>query len=309
MSHVLVFDRNCTACHDGQETINNLFDHDQTTFSLTGKHQVAICEDCHSGAVDVASFTDAPTACINCHLDHHSGNLSLHCEDCHSSQSWTSIIYDHSQTGFILDGGHSSILCTACHLDLDFQGLSPDCVSCHLKDEPHQAELGADCAACHTTATWLEIQFDHSGPYSEKCLFCHRAESPVNHYPGQCSACHLTSAWLPATFDHQIAQAYDCKACHNPDTPSNHYGGQCSICHSTSWWKPSTIKHTFPINHEGASGKCTNCHNTYPAYTCYKCHEHSQSEVKNEHEGVSNLNNCIRCHWDGQKHDDDGDDD
>jgi hypothetical protein len=143
----------------------------------------------------------------------------------------------------------------------------------------------------------------------ENCALCHQNDSPEDHYPGQCSACHVTPGWLPATFNHTVAQATDCQACHVTDKPVNHFSGQCSICHSTSRWKPSTINHTFPVNHEGAQGICTNCHipPNYYAYTCYQCHEHSRSEVKKEHEGVSNIDNCIRCHWDGRKHDDDDD--
>lgn len=312
-SHIIVFDANCTACHDGQESINQSFNHDLPKFSLTGKHTETICENCHAGAINLESFKDPPTACAACHQDQdaHSSFLGTLCENCHNAKDWKPALYDHAQTTFILDGGHTSIACSDCHPDPTFQGLSSACISCHQDDEPHQDQFGSDCTLCHTTTNWNEIRFDHAGPYAENCALCHQDDSPSDHYPGQCSACHTPSGWLPATFNHSVAQATDCQACHIPDKPVNHFNGQCLICHSTSRWKPSTINHTFPINHEGAQGSCDNCHipNNYPAYTCYLCHEHSRSEVKKEHKDVSNIDNCIRCHWDGRKHDDDDDDD
>ena len=193
-----------------------------------------------------------------------------------------------------------------CHVDPTFQGQDPACVSCHLQDEPHEGQFGTDCALCHTTLIWEEIVFDHSNPGFEDCTSCHLPDSPVPHYPGQCSACHQVNGWLPASFDHAVARARDCLGCHKPDLPNNHYGGQCSICHTTDAWKPAYFNHTFPVNHEGANNRCELCHSStnYSSYTCYNCHEHSRSNVLEEHGNISNLNDCIRCHWDGREHGD-----
>jgi hypothetical protein len=42
-------------------------------------------------------------------------------------------------------------------------------------------------------------------------------------------------------------------------------------------------------------------------YNCYDCHEHPQSEIEKKHteEGISNFSNCVRCHPDGRKEEDD----
>ena len=304
--HLSDFGEDCLACHDGVETINMSFSHLGTRFLLTGKHLLANCASCHAGETDLGQFANTSSDCLDCHLDddaHHS-NLGVKCGDCHTASSWKPALYDHQSTGFILDGGHAELSCRDCHLDPTFQGAESDCQSCHLDDEPHQGLFGAECSLCHTTSNWLDIQFDHSGSYTSFCDACHQEDSPANHYQGQCSACHLVSGWLPATFDHRVAQATDCQNCHLPDVPQNHFGGQCSLCHSIFQWKPATINHTFPTNHEGAQNRCPLCHvnNNYYGYNCYQCHEHNRTEVKKEHEGISNLDNCIRCHWDGRKH-------
>jgi hypothetical protein len=310
--HIHTYDLKCTACHDGVESINKDFDHTLAAFQLSGKHQEVLCEDCHFGATDLLMFKSAPQLCLACHQeqDVHENSLGTLCEKCHTPSGWTQAFYDHNLTGFILDGGHTDLSCDSCHPDPTFQGLNPDCISCHLEDDLHKNQLGTDCTFCHSTVSWSDTHFDHEGPFAENCGLCHRGDSPVPHYLGQCSACHITSAWLPATFNHSVAQATDCLSCHDIDRPANHFSGQCSICHSTTGWKPANINHTFPITHRGAEGVCNNCHdpNNYPAYTCYKCHEHSRSEVKKEHEGVNDLDNCVRCHWDGREHGDGGGD-
>jgi hypothetical protein len=310
--HSSIYSMDCLSCHDGLETINSSFDHSQASFVLNGKHSQISCDACHSGSEDLDAFFDTPELCFECHLedDIHLGFLGVQCQNCHQPTGWLPGLYDHTLTGFFLKDAHANLPCSDCHTDLTFQGQSPDCFSCHKDDEPHQGEFGTDCTICHSATTWTEIHFDHAGPYSSNCSYCHQKDSPINHYQAQCSACHITSAWLPATFNHAAVGATDCQSCHIQDRPANHFAGQCSICHSTSRWKPANFNHTFPITHGGAGGSCSKCHTTsnYYAYTCYQCHEHSKSEVKKEHEGVSNLDNCIRCHWDGRKHEDGGGD-
>jgi len=46
--------------------------------------------------------------------------------------------------------------------------------------------------------------------------------------------------------------------------------------------------------------KCSRCHenNDYKKYTCYGCHEHSRSNIREEHleEGIRDFENCTECH-------------
>ncbi len=391
-AHTALFGFGCRACHDGLETYGANFDHNDYPFPLVGKHADVACEDCHLDAKDLAMLQATSQACLACHaeMDVHEGALGAQCEQCHSPQGWDLVDYDHSKTGFSLEGGHADVACRDCHSDQTFQNADPACFSCHASDDPHNGELGTVCETCHVVISWQEVSFDHTGEFAAKCqtchtgdapanhypgqcsichsttawlpatfdhaaagatdcIACHTQDKPVNHYPGQCSACHTTNAWLPATFDHKTAGATDCISCHTPDKPANHYAGQCSACHSinawlpasfdhkaagatdciachsadkpanhysgqcstchsTSAWEPASFSHTFPLNHGGANQECTLCHTStnYSSYTCYGCHEHTPANIQDEHEGISNLNDCVRCHPDGREHDEDG---
>ena len=283
-----------------------------SVFPLLGKHLAVSCADCHQTASTLEQLRLTPTECESCHLedDVHQGVMADKCAVCHSPLGWDQAIFDHSKTGFLLIGGHEDLDCDACHLDATFQSVDAACITCHADDEPHDGQFGEDCTACHVVTSWQEITFSHEGDYAVDCIACHTVDKPANHYPGQCSACHITSGWLPASFDHQVSGATDCLSCHTVDRPGNHFGGQCSTCHSTNAWKPASFSHTFPLDHGGAGQQCQLCHtnSSYTSYTCYGCHEHSPSNIREEHEGISNLDNCVRCHWDGREHDDGGDD-
>jgi hypothetical protein len=274
----------CENCHSPQGWTPANFDHSSTGFQLVGGHEDVVCADCH---VDV-SFSTASPLCASCHLDDdpHNAAFGQACESCHLVTAWLDVTFDH--TG-------------------EFAGL---CQSCHLQDAPAQHYPG-QCSACHSTNAWEPASFDHQVAGATDCQSCHTGDKPANHYGGQCSACHSTNAWEPASFDHQVAGATDCLACHTGDRPANHFTGQCSTCHSTNAWEPASFSHTFPLNHGGANENCDLCHTNqnYTAYTCYGCHEHTQSNIREEHDDVSNIDNCVRCHWDGREHEDEGDDD
>jgi len=312
-NHDAAFGGECLDCHDGLESINSSYAHTEGEFTLSGAHASISCVSCHQGSGSIKEFPLTPSSCLSCHSDKdtHPYPLAFSCESCHSPTSWVTIHFDHNQVGFDLAGGHSQLTCVSCHANLLFEGSSSACFACHEQDEPHQLLFGTVCEECHTPLSWDRIVFDHIGPYAELCATCHETDKPDNHYPGQCSACHQPSAWLPATFNHLDTGATDCLSCHPGDAPANHYEGQCSFCHDTASWLPAYFNHAFPITHGGTQNSCSTCHlsSYYPAYTCYGCHEHNQTEIRNEHEGISNLENCIRCHPDGQKHEDSGDDD
>ena len=176
----------------------------------------------------------------------------------------------------------------------------------HEKTRPANHYPG-QCSVCHSSGGWLPATFDHATAGAEDCVSCHEASRPVNHYNGQCSACHSTDAWLPATFNHQAAGAVDCAACHMNVRPATHYIGQCSMCHSTSTWAGAHFNHSFPMNHGGANGVCTNCHAYADGgpWSCMGCH--SEGSLREEHdEDIASLAaRCLSCHPGGSEGDDD----
>jgi hypothetical protein len=49
---------------------------------------------------------------------------------------------------------------------------------------------------------------------------------------------------------------------------------------------------------------CKTCHTeSLLSYTCYGCHEHTPGDIEEEHrkEGISNFQDCTRCHPTGLK--------
>ena len=69
--------------------------------------------------------------------------------------------FDHSQTGFALDGRHATARCESCHNNAIFKGLPTTCVGCHSglrTNGPKTTGRPAnhipssnECADCHTT--------------------------------------------------------------------------------------------------------------------------------------------------------------
>jgi hypothetical protein len=75
----------------------------------------------------------------------------------------------------------------------------------------------------------------------------------------------------------------------------------CATCHQAPHWKPATFNHNryFPLDGDH-NVACTTCHlgGNYKQYTCYGCHEHQQARIiaKHREEGITNIQNCVRCH-------------
>jgi hypothetical protein len=158
--HVAAWGETCRACHDGVDRFgHNAFDHDHTSFPLTGKHVPARCERCHTKVTTLAGFKQAAAACVSCHQrdDVHKGRLGKACITCHGTDGWKPAIpaskggFDHQKTAFPLTGAHVTVACADCHWQGRLQGTPRQCALCHTKPRDHFA--GA-CDKCHTTASW-----------------------------------------------------------------------------------------------------------------------------------------------------------
>ncbi len=200
-------------------------------FELTGQHAaITDCNACHNGNYNLTS-----SDCLQCHQNdynnaanpnHTAAGIPVTCEDCHTSSGWTPSTFNHTTTGFVLDGAHTSLQCSTCHQGT-ITGLNPDCVSCHQADynsaaNPNHAAAGlpVTCQDCHTTTAFIPSTFDHATTgfqllgvhaqiqcsdchqgtvtgLSPNCLPCHQSEynSAPNHvaqgYPTNCDLCHI----------------------------------------------------------------------------------------------------------------------
>lgn len=201
------FPLECERCHSTSMWAGASFDHNQTGFTLTGRHRNLDCESCHADG-----YAGTPTDCVACHLadyngtddpNHQAAGFPTTCETCHSTQDWNAD-FDHDQTGFRLTGQHRSLECESCHAD-GYAGTPADCAACHLDDyqtaDPNHAAsgFGTDCQTCHNTSDWSDADFDHdasffpiySGKHREawsSCADCHT--NPSNYSVFTCLTCH-----------------------------------------------------------------------------------------------------------------------
>jgi hypothetical protein len=188
-------------------------------------------------------------------------------------------------------------------------------------------KIAQDCFACHTPFL---------GSRPEKCMDCHKVSEiglkttqgvaigrekknvafHQNLIEKDCIACHSdhngVMAFRPIShFSHElliIDMREQCSDCHtNPgDRLHRKLKANCKQCHTTDAWTPATFDHRdyfrFDRHHEA---DCETCHvdNNYNNYTCYGCHEHSRSNIREEHyeEGIYDYENCVECHRSGDE--------
>ncbi len=286
-AHSGQFGTDCAACHTTAGWGGATFDHNQTSFPLSGRHTAAACTQCHANGV----YAGTPTSCVSCHAadDAHNGQFGTDCAACHTTAGWGGATFDHGRTLFPLTGRHTAAACTQCHANGVYAGTPTGCVSCHAADDAHSGQFGTDCAACHTTAGWGGASFDHS-----------RTSFPLtgSHTAVACTQCHAGGVYA--------GTPTSCVACHSaPDSHPSYYGSVCTLCHTTSAWRPVsyTQGHTFPLNHGNAGSRCTTCHtDSFQAYTCYNCHQHDPTETARQHteRGIADLTRCADCHPQGR---------
>jgi hypothetical protein len=184
----------CTSCHDVEQAWRTTdFDHQPTGFELSQAHEKPRCRSCHQND----RFEGAKPACRSCHGTEAPGrHFPQDCAVCHPPTVWSESQLDvaaHAVIGFPLEGAHERVQCASCHAD---QLAAPLCIDCHSSDDPHQNQLGDDCAACHRTRTWLRSTWRHSqigwplrGEHRvADCVDCHAAGFVGT--PRECSACH-----------------------------------------------------------------------------------------------------------------------
>lgn len=152
--------QSCASCHGEVAWKQQVrFDHDLTRFPLLGRHEQAVCQDCHA----TPAYHDAANQCVDCHRadDAHERTLGTDCGLCHNPNGWRLTTFDHDrQTAFALTGAHHGLDCSGCHREPAVDGVvrpSSTCGSCHRRDDVHDGEFGGDCAQCHTTTSFRDV--------------------------------------------------------------------------------------------------------------------------------------------------------
>lgn len=302
----------CASCHNpaGWEISMDTFhfNHDTTSFPLSGQHALLDCKSCHTDL----KFSGTPSQCIDCHLDIHNMTVGSDCVRCHTSENWlvNEIPEIHEANGFPLIGAHFGLFCLDCHTSdtqLSFERIGNECINCHREDyknttDPdHEAEgFSENCAECHSATSfgWEADVLDHSffpltlGHDTRDCKKCHLNEELSDISP-DCISCHLQ--------DYQMTS--------NPDHELSGFDNDCISCHTTEpGWKPARfLEHDilyFPIYsgaHEGEWNACMDCHtnsNDFGEFSCIVCHE--LIETEEDHVDVPGFiyddKACLACH-------------
>lgn len=303
--HRGTFKQDCKACHSESGFDRAPFDHSETKFLLTGKHDGLTCVKCHaaptptsqpvvltrsaqpprSSTAAIVDFRGLKTTCVSCHSDVHQAELGTSCETCHTSASFKIPSYTHQRPQEFFAGQHAPVACENCHvpapltapvrssapaLRVAFKNTSMVCGSCHK--DVHLGQEGAECETCHTIqrAKFAVADFSHTTT---------RFALVGRHQALACAQCHkLDSGVFPGgsgTAVRYKGVGTECRACHT-DVHLGQLGGRCETCHGSTTFKVSDHKHTarslsgfFTGKHAKAS--CADCHKpstgTFPATT------------------------------------------
>jgi len=255
----------------------------------------------HCGACHKLGAGETQFKCLECHTEisqriatrrgYHAavakpGGTSRDCVACHSDHNgqdfpliyWepSEKAFDHSKTGYLLEGKHAGLSCRQCHnaknipdferaslktadLSRTFLGLSRDCGSCHT--DPHRGQLGKACEKCHDSIDWKRtLPFDHA-----------RTRFPLTgaHARVACQKCHKPESADPKVLQYVGLSFAQCADCHY-DPHKGAFKAACESCHTTASWKRvsttevrARFDHSrtrYPLLGRHAEARCTDCH-------------------------------------------------
>lgn len=197
-----------------------------------------------------------------------------------------SMSFNHTATGFFLDGAHARLTCESCHTKGLFRGTPRDCATCHRPGDRAPGKTAthiltnAPCSSCHKTISWAPSDFRHridQGVVQGGCSTCHNGSSsigkPSTHIAtmASCDSCHKSSSWLPAGYNHASVVPGSCATCHNGTRATGKNASHipttasCDACHTAGVaFAPISVSMTaMHANMKGpvAAGNCSSCHN------------------------------------------------
>jgi len=239
--HILLnFPFDCLQCHNNSNWSEATFDHNATSFPLSGSHIATECVACHS-----EGYAGTSMLCSTCHQtnynesvnpNHSSLGISINCEDCHTTNpGWKPASFSTHNDYYALNGAHAVVAndCNICH-EGNYNNTPNSCFGCHSNeynnttDPAHAtAQFSTDCIACHTENGWEPSTFDHVNQYFpiysgkhlaawNSCADCHT--EPTNYSVFSCITCHEHNQTDMAN-DHSEVNNYvynsvNCLACH-----------------------------------------------------------------------------------------------
>lgn len=290
----------CEFCHIDAYNSTTAPSHSSAIYVPT---DCAFCHDANGWSPSVYDHYPEPANCNICHLsDLLAANISvpnhqelpITCIICHTTSSWQNLDFDHTITGFAIEGIHQTLDCSACH-ETGFSNTDNNCMDCHADDynqttSPDHISAGFDpddCHLCHNALGWIPAEFDHSLT-NQACSACHSFTDGWDPQPlidhasavklgsaiNNCTLCHVsTDNWLNITFEN-----------------NKHDGSEFSIFFDI---------YSGEHNNEWNASCTDNCHvfGAFDTFSCYdNCHtnRHSRNGMLDEHceNGSSNCQNC-----------------
>jgi hypothetical protein len=255
------------------------------------------CTSCH----ELRKPGISPTRCLSCHeplqsriaagRGYHARLANDECGECHKEHfgrefdvlRLDTASFDHTRTGYRLEGAHTTTGCRECHTATNIAaadvrawatrhdagaktllGLPTTCPICHAGDDPHAGQFRTGCDRCHAVTEWGRAErFDHARA-SYRLTGQHRQAS--------CSGCHtrqLTNG--RETVRYRGIDALGCASCHE-DAHAGAMGATCTSCHDTDGWTrvdrasvANRFDHArtrFPLRGRHAAADCAACHST-----------------------------------------------
>jgi len=336
---------NCNDCHSF-ESFKEIpyFNHQITNFPLVGRHTEITCIECHPridrpGKVFQVFKGIEHNSCTDCHEDVHNNKFGQNCRRCHDEHSFSQVkgiaSFDHSQTGFLLEGLHQAVACKKCHpVNYTTPVKHNLCLNCH--DDYHRAQFSRsgiprDCSDCHSvhgfqpSSFTLDLHQKSNFPLEGshiatpcfschlknerwefrdigvKCFDCHEdihaSYLDRRYYPEQdCKSCHSLESWRSIGFDHSLT-----------DYPltGRHIGPSCASCHISQ-------QTGGKLQFKDISANCVSCHQDIHAgqfevdgfIDCAKCHDNNNWQANRfDHnrsrfilDGKHDQLSCIACH-------------
>lgn len=216
----------CNQCHTEQGYTPSQFGidkHNQTKFKLEGAHVATSCTQCHRKDMTKDwSFRNIGLRCVDCHSNVHKNHISEKhmpnedCTLCHSVSSWKDVQFDHSKTGFKLEGAHAQQTCSACHYRLNdkkqkqqqFKGTATDCEACHADEHAGQFAVNGktNCKKCHGSDSFKIATFNHDNS---------RFKLDGKHATLQCGECHKPVKNKNGSYIEYKFDTIACSKCHS----------------------------------------------------------------------------------------------
>ncbi|MCK5884419.1 MAG: hypothetical protein KAG61_12075 [Bacteriovoracaceae bacterium] len=310
--------QDCSSCHSTSSFKKKInFNHDNY-FKLDQRHEALSCKKCHggkktskykwkgksTGCTDCHKTKDfnhdktVATKCLSCHQNPHLKKFNKvktnNCLDCHTRNSFkVTSSFNHSRSGFELEGKHKSLNCNSCHSKgYKIPNAKKSCTTCHK--DPHNKKMGNSCVKCHGQESWFVTKNFHKN-FKLKGI----------HLSLSCNNCHKENRSLRGV-------ERNCHTCHQKDSPHQGQLFDCGKCHGEHQWEMPKFRHgmtSFPLRGAHRVLSCNECHKDgiyqgKPSQ-CIDCHRGTALTSPNHSSITPQIESCSKCHgqfqWSGAK--------